>query len=181
VQNGCPGWRDAAEAAIQVGDLRCLKCLHKLGCHMDISLGIFAAKSGQLQCLKYIHQSECPWDLRFLTGAAASSRLDCLKYACENGCPWWQDDKIAARIKDNRCFLYALSHGVPHDAQAQTRLKALLSQRQALVYSFGCVKANSRDTMMAHRFSQVKAVWDCMSLIEPELVKCIAQMAGLLE
>ncbi len=93
--------------------------------------------------------------------------------------------RLLLELKTTDAFCMLCLMGFPGplwpDAQAQTRLKALVSQRQALVYSIGYVKSHSRDAIMAHSSSQLRAVWDCMSLIEPELTKCIAQMAGWLE
>lgn len=73
--------------AAQVGDIKLMIFLHKLGAKWNEDTCVYAALNGNLECLKYLHENGCPWNEETCEYAALGNQLECLKYAHINGCP----------------------------------------------------------------------------------------------
>ena len=111
-KNGYGLDNETCNDAAENGHLECLKYAHKNGYDWDIWTCDFAAENGHLECLKYAHKNGCPWDEGTCNSAAENGHLECLKYAHKNGCPWENETcNIAARNGHLECLKYAHKNG----------------------------------------------------------------------
>ena len=84
-------WNFAIHNTVQHGHLDCLIYLHELGCELDSTLYISAAKQKNLDILQYLYENECPLDVslnkRVYTVALYNGNLDYIKFLHEIGYP----------------------------------------------------------------------------------------------
>lgn len=102
-------------------DLKCLKYVHEMGCEWDVLTTSNAAKNGNIETLRYAHMNGCEWSSLITISAAKNGHLNCLKYAHVNGCEWSAEVcSYAARFGHLDCLKYAHEYGCPWNEETST-------------------------------------------------------------
>lgn len=159
-------------AAINGGNLECVKYIFSRKNQLHPCYCKFAAKYDNLHILKYLHEIGCSWNEDTCSAAAECGNLDCLIYAHKNGCAIDKEtcNKAAyggnmyARESNhnfkpyNDCLRYALDNGVECDkttcvhAASGGNLEAL-----KMLHEHGC-KMDKQSTYYALAFHSSKTI-----------------------
>lgn len=87
--------------ALQCGNARLMKRLHKMGYPVDEKVFEEAIDHGDISLVKYLHESGCPWDENVFRKAVIVGILEIVEYLYENGCPYDEDIVTTAVENEN--------------------------------------------------------------------------------